>query len=136
MYTILYMYLYPLLCHEVKIEGTWFGNKRLGIYNVGRNVTKIVSENDQEIPQSKPQTTLWHLEEEPLNHRRTPGRQIKQSNQLSLWGFQQSKIKPACAEQSRWMRRLVCAFVVRKLLKTGFLALRPMLLYTLERLRY
>ena len=32
----------------------------------------------------KPQTTLWHREEEPLNHQETSGRQIKQSNQLSL----------------------------------------------------
>ena len=32
----------------------------------------------------KPQTTLWHREEEPLNHHETPGRQIKQSNQLSF----------------------------------------------------
>ena len=32
----------------------------------------------------KLQTTLWHREEEPLNHHETPGRQIKQSNQLSL----------------------------------------------------
>ena len=32
----------------------------------------------------KPQTTLWHREEEPLNHHETPGRQTKQSNQLSL----------------------------------------------------
>ena len=32
----------------------------------------------------KPQTTSWHREEEPLNHHETPGRQIKQSNQLSL----------------------------------------------------
>ena len=32
----------------------------------------------------KPQTTPWHREEEPLNHHKTPGRQIKQSNQLSL----------------------------------------------------
>ena len=31
----------------------------------------------------KSQTTLWHREEEPLNHHETPGRQIKQSNQLS-----------------------------------------------------
>ena len=33
----------------------------------------------------KPQTTLWHREEEPLNHHETSGRQIKQSNQLSLF---------------------------------------------------
>ena len=32
----------------------------------------------------KPKTTQWHREEEPLNHHETPGRQIKQSNQLSL----------------------------------------------------
>ena len=32
----------------------------------------------------KPQTTLWHHEEEPLYHHETPGRQIKQSIQLSL----------------------------------------------------
>ena len=32
----------------------------------------------------KLQTTLWHREEEPLNHHETPGRQIMQSNQLSL----------------------------------------------------
>ena len=28
----------------------------------------------------KLQTTPWHREEEPLNHHKTPGRQIKQSN--------------------------------------------------------
>ena len=32
----------------------------------------------------KLQTTLWHREEEPLNHHETPRRQIKQSNQLSF----------------------------------------------------
>ena len=32
----------------------------------------------------KLQTTPWHREEEPLNNHETPGRQIKQSNQLSL----------------------------------------------------
>ena len=32
----------------------------------------------------KLQTTPWHREEEPLNHYETPGRQINQSNQLSL----------------------------------------------------
>ena len=46
--------------------------------------TKIVSEYDQEIPQSQTTDTPWHREEEPLNHHETPGRQIKQSNQLSL----------------------------------------------------
>ena len=32
----------------------------------------------------KPQTNPWHHEEEPHNHHETPGRQTKQSNQLSL----------------------------------------------------
>ena len=32
----------------------------------------------------KQQTTPWHPKEEPLNYHETPGRQIKQSNQLSL----------------------------------------------------
>ena len=32
----------------------------------------------------KPQTTPRHRKEELLNHHKTPGRQIKQSNQLSL----------------------------------------------------
>ena len=31
----------------------------------------------------KPQTTPWNREEELLDHHETPGRQIKQSNQLS-----------------------------------------------------
>ena len=43
------------------------------------------SEYDQEIPQSQTADNLWHhREEEPLNHHKAPGRQIKQSNQLSL----------------------------------------------------
>ena len=41
------------------------------------------SDYDQEKPQSQPQTNPWHSEEEPHNHRETPGRQTKQSNQLS-----------------------------------------------------
>ena len=45
---------------------------------------KLVSEYDQEYHNHKLQTTPWHREEEPLNHHETPGRQIKQSNQLSL----------------------------------------------------
>ena len=45
---------------------------------------KIVSKYDQEIPQSQTADNPWHYEEEPLNHHETPGRQIKQSNQLSL----------------------------------------------------
>ena len=32
----------------------------------------------------KLQTTPWHREKEPFNHHETPGRKIKQSNQLSL----------------------------------------------------
>ena len=35
-------------------------------------------------PNHKPQTNPWHRKEEPHNHHETPGRQTKQSNQLSL----------------------------------------------------
>ena len=46
---------------------------------------KIVSEYNQEIPQShKLQTNSWHREEEPHNNHETSARQTKQSNQLSL----------------------------------------------------
>ena len=48
------------------------------------DMNKKVSEYDQEIPQSQTAATPWHREEEPLNHCETPGRQTKQSNQLSL----------------------------------------------------
>ena len=42
---------------------------------------KIVSEYDQELPQSQ---IADNPEEEPPNHHETPGRQVKQSNHLSL----------------------------------------------------
>ena len=48
------------------------------------SVSKIVNEYDQEIPQSQTADNPRHREEEGLNHHKTPGRQIKQSNQLSL----------------------------------------------------
>ena len=51
-----------------------------------RDVNKLSqnSEHDQEIPHLQTTDNPWHREEEPLNHHETPGRQIKQSNQLSL----------------------------------------------------
>ena len=45
---------------------------------------KIVSEYDQEISQSQTAEKPWHREEEPHNNHEIPGRQTKQSNQLSL----------------------------------------------------
>ena len=47
-------------------------------------LSKIVSEYGQETPQSQTTDNPLALEEEPLNHQETPGRQIKQSNRLSL----------------------------------------------------
>ena len=48
-------------------------------------ITKIVSEYDKEISAiTNRRQTAWHHEEEPHNHHETPGRQTKQSNQLSL----------------------------------------------------
>ena len=41
----------------------------------------------------KLQTTPWHREEEPLNPHETPGRQIKQSNQLCLWRLRQNEFQ-------------------------------------------
>ena len=45
---------------------------------------KVVSEYDQEIPQSPSVDDPVAPREEPLNHQERPGRQIKQSKQLSL----------------------------------------------------
>ena len=47
-------------------------------------LSKIVSEYDQEIPHSENADNPVAPREEPLNHRETPGRQIKENNQLSL----------------------------------------------------
>ena len=47
-------------------------------------LSEIVSEYDQEIPQSQTADKLRHSEEEPHNNHETPGRRTKQSNQLSL----------------------------------------------------
>ena len=44
---------------------------------------KIVS-MIREYHNHKPQTNPWLREEEPHNHHKTPGRQTKESNQLSL----------------------------------------------------
>ena len=44
---------------------------------------KIVSAYDQELPQSQTAENTWHCEEELHNKHKTPGRQTKQSNQLS-----------------------------------------------------
>ena len=38
---------------------------------------KKISEYDQEIPQSQTVDNPWHHEDEPLNHHKTPERQIK-----------------------------------------------------------
>ena len=48
----------------------------------------------------KLQTTPWHREEEPLNHHKTPGRQIKQSNQLSLPHQDDCNIKISNVQQN------------------------------------
>ena len=50
-----------------------------------RCLTKIATEYAQEKNYNhKLQTNPWHHEEEPHNNQETPGRQTKQSNQLSL----------------------------------------------------
>ena len=55
--------------------------------NSSQKLVSVVenSEYDQEIPQTQTvQTNPWHREEEPHNNYETPGRQTKQSNQLSI----------------------------------------------------
>ena len=61
----------------VKLFPGWGGGPNASFF-------RIVSKYDQEIPQSQTADNPWHREEELLNHHKTPGRQIKQSNQLSL----------------------------------------------------
>ena len=46
--------------------------------------SKIESEYDQDIPQLQTADNPVDRKEEPLNHHKTPGRQIKHSNQLSF----------------------------------------------------
>ena len=53
--------------------------KSLEIENQALLSSKIVSEYDQEIPQSQTADNPWHREEEQLNHHKTSGRQIKQT---------------------------------------------------------
>ena len=54
---------------------------------------KIVSEYDQDIPQSQTAANPWHHEEEPHNNHETPGRQTKQRNQLSLYHHDDCKTR-------------------------------------------
>ena len=51
----------------------------------------------------KQQPTPWHREEEPLNHHETPGRQIKQSNQLSLFVFWYKYMRFHEMSQLNWL---------------------------------
>ena len=51
---------------------------------LGVPFSKIVSEYDQKIPQLQTADNPVAPREELLNHHETPGRQFKQSNQLSL----------------------------------------------------
>ena len=54
-----------------------------GSYMNVRVLLKIVSEYDQEIPQSQTADNPMAPGGRQLNHHETPGGQIKQSNQLS-----------------------------------------------------
>ena len=57
--------------------------KEAAFINISSSCTKIVS-MIRKYHNHKLQTNPWHREEEPHNNHETPGRQIKQSNQLSL----------------------------------------------------
>ena len=64
----------------LKIHKTFKIRKYVFYFSIQHKISEYV----QEIPQSQTADNLWHREEEPLNHHKTPRRQIKQSNQLSL----------------------------------------------------
>ena len=52
------------------------------VNSVSLQAFKLVSEYDQEIPQSQTADNPWHREEEPLNHHETPGRQSQTTSSL------------------------------------------------------
>ena len=56
----------------------------LGMMLCPLHESKIVKEYDLEIPQSQTAENPWHREEEPHNNHETPGRQTKQSYQLTV----------------------------------------------------
>ena len=68
--------------HPKELWGTVKGALKVQILR-GAKTIEIVS-MIRKYHNHKLQTIPWHREEEPLNHHETPGRQIKQSNQLSL----------------------------------------------------
>ena len=70
--------------HNETLQTNSFDETGGCIYSM-TSCSKIVSEYDQEIPQSQTADNPMAPKEEPLNHRETPGRHIKQSNQLSLF---------------------------------------------------
>ena len=57
---------------------------RISSFNIYLSCTKIVCEYDKEIPQSQTAEKPMAMKEEPHNNHKTPGRQTKQSNQLSF----------------------------------------------------
>ena len=69
---------------DAALKNAWF--LKIGIlalYQEIMIVSKIMS-MIRKYDNHKPQTIPWHREEEPSSIKETPGRQIKQTNQLSL----------------------------------------------------
>ena len=65
-----------------KGRACWFCHRH--IYTMDKQQSIKIVSMIRKYHNHKLQTSPWHREEEPLNHHKTPGRQIKQSNQLSL----------------------------------------------------
>ena len=76
----------------------------------------------------KPQTSLWHRKEEPLNHHETSERQIKQSNQLSLpiTRHQEDKLSKATSSLFKvfWVKTAKIDLLKKMVLRVVFIKLK------------
>ena len=74
---------FPFLDGDVP-RTTSYGVYISQLIRFARASSHVANTRNRKYHNHKSQTTPWHREEEPLNHHETPGRQNKQSNQLSL----------------------------------------------------
>ena len=82
---MLYYQKYLFQMHILNMSGIYLQSIKMiqSWKAIGVDFTKIVS-MIRNYHNHKLQTNPWHREEEPHNNHKTPGRQTKQSNQLSL----------------------------------------------------
>ena len=82
-----------LFCYEREFMMSLSGDKQVDIIDAFNTTSRYLDDilNINNVYFDTMVTTItnrrntpWHREEEPLNHHETPGRQIKQSSQLSF----------------------------------------------------